>query len=396
MTKPDLFLVTYDEIALKKRNRSAFTSALLDNIAAQTDLQRNRLRNVGGRIHAALEPEHDPQRIADQLGRVFGIRWFAPAGTVKPDYEEIERVAVDYARERYREGARTFKLEAKRRDKRFELSSYEICCKVGDAVRADMPEFAARLDAPEAIVNIEVSSDHALVYGRKVQGYGGLPVGATGRAMVLLSGGIDSPVAAWQLMRRGLEVECIYFASPPFTGSRAEQKARDLVSTLSAYSPKPIPLHISHFTEVQETIAEQVPQQFWTVLHRRFMHRIASRLAEQRGCNALATGDSIGQVASQTLGNMSAIDRATEDLVLRPLLGMDKQEIVQVAREIGTYNVSIRPFEDCCVLFAPKRPATSAPFDIVVEQEGALDTEALVSHAVEWTETHTTAKVAAN
>lgn len=352
-------------------------------MAAQSDLRRDLSRNIGGRIYAELEEGLDPDRIAGQLARVFGIRWYAPAARVERTVDDIEAAAVEEARAQYAGGAKTFKLEAERRDKRFPHSSYELCCRIGDTIRSEMPEFTAQLDDPDALINIEVRTNHGLVFGEKKRGLGGLPVRSTGRVLALISGGIDSPVAAWQLMRRGLEVECVYFASPPFTGSRAEQKARDLVAALSAYAPKPVPLHVCHFTEVQETIAEQIPEEFWTLLHRRFMQRIASELARRRRCGALATGDSIGQVASQTLRNMTAIDRATDDLVLRPLLSMDKQDIIELAREIGTYPVSTRPFEDCCVLFAPKSPATAAHPELVTDQEAKLDVDGLVNRAVE-------------
>lgn len=343
---------------------------------------------MGGRIYGELTDQHDAQRVASQLAHIFGIRWYAPASRTAPSYDAIEKTALDYARAQYDAGARTFKLEAKRRNKQFPLSSYELCCRVGDAIRAEMPAFTARLDAPEALFNIDIAREHALVYGSKQNGLGGLPVGTTGRALALLSGGIDSPVAAWQLMRRGLELDYVYFASPPFTGSRAEQKVRDIASVLAAYSPRPPQLFVSRFTEIQEQIAQSIQQPFWTVCHRRFMQRIAGELARSNGCEALASGDALGQVASQTLRNMKAIDDASDDLILRPLLGMDKQDIVREARKIGSYEISIRPFEDCCVLFAPKRPATAVKAEAVNREEAELDIGALVERAVAQTSVH--------
>jgi thiamine biosynthesis protein ThiI len=387
MTDPRRFaLITYDEIALKGKNRRVFIRRLLENIAAITGLPRGGLRDLKGRIQAELPEGAEFAQLSEALRRVFGIKWFAETIGCAPDYEAIESAAVTVIRQQLGDGGGRFKIEAKRKDKSFPIRSYDLACRLGDAIRRDVPGAWVDLSHPDAIVYVEVYRQETLVYGAHQAADGGLPVGSTGKALVLTSGGIDSPVAAWQLMKRGIEVECIYFASPPYTGVRAQQKVEDLVATLSRWAPAPITLHVARFTEIQEAIAEKVPGSYWTILHRRFMQRIASRIAETRGCGAIATGDSLGQVASQTLENMRAIDAATDSLVLRPLLGLDKQETIELATSIGTYEISIRPYEDCCVLFAPQKPQTRAHSPTAGRHEARLEVDRLVEEAVERTE----------
>jgi len=382
----ELIVGAYDEIALKGRKRRWFVGLLLDNIAAICNIPRDSVREEWGRVYVSVPPGRNVEDVCGSLQRVFGLTWFAVATACNLEIDAFRAEAVTQAKARFAEGARTFAIQTMRPNKKFPLNSKHVEIDVGDAVLKETPEYTVNLSAPQATIYIELRHTQSLVYSKRRRGPGGLPVGSTGKALLLLSGGIDSPVAGWYLQKRGLKVDLLYFHSPPYTGAQAREKVIDLARQLSTWSGRTMKLYVARFTEIQERVAEHVGRTNWTVSHRRFMHLVAHHIVAQNGYNAIATGDCIGQVASQTLANMNAIDAATPDLVLRPLIGMDKSQIIRRAREIGTYDISVRPFEDCCVLFAPRHPTTYGRVHVIEKQESTLDRDALIADALAHTE----------
>ncbi len=414
-----LALIAFDEIALKRGQRGRFMQQLRTNIVAQLGCEAKRVVARHGRIeielgdlgdlganrrgapgevversegdkgspavHAAHGPRADEQwrGWSASLRRVFGVKWYALAEAVPLNLQALESAVLRRARDAAAAGARTFKLEHSRRNKAFPVDSMALNRRVGALVLERLPELSVDVHSPDLLIDVEIRHNEITVFADKHPGAEGLPVGSTGAALTLLSGGIDSPVAAWYAMKRGLSMEYVHFHSPPYTGLKAEQKARDLVDALNRWVPQPGRLFLVPFARIQEEVADLVPAGYWTIIQRRFMQRIAGRIAEHYRLEALTVGDSIGQVASQTLSNMAAIDAATRHLVLRPLLGFDKDWIMRTAREIGTYEISIRPFEDCCVLFAPRKPAIRCDVATVEQYEQQLELDGLVEAALE-------------
>ncbi len=381
-----LILIAFDEVALKRGQRSRFIEQLRRNILDQIDCEPGRLALRHGRLELEFRPESEDElwrRCSSSLGRVFGIKWFGRAEAVPVDLDALEAAVVRRAIAAVESGARTFKLEHSRKNKAFPIESQELNRRVGARVLQAAPELSVDVHQPELLIVVEIRRDQVTVFADRQPGADGLPIGTTGSALALLSGGIDSPVAAWYSMKRGLRVECVHFHSPPYTGLKAEEKVRDLVHALNHWTPEPVRLLLVPFSRIQEEIAERIPAEYWTIVQRRFMQRIAGRLAEQCGFDALVVGDSIGQVASQTLSNMAAIDAASPHLVLRPLLGFNKADIIARARTIGTYEISIRPFEDCCVLFAPRKPAIQCDLKVVEAHERELNQDGLIDEALE-------------
>ena len=280
----------------------------------------------------------------------------------------------------------TFRCQAKRSDKRFPLKSPEIAREVGGALLAAYPQLKVQMDGAQTEVHIEVRDKSAYVYADRVHGAGGMPTGTNGRAMLLLSGGIDSPVAGHMMAKRGLELEAVHFFSYPYTSQEAKQKTLHLAELLAEYCG-PVRVHVVPFTKVQDQIRRNCQEDLFTVLMRRFMMRIAEQVARQRGCGALITGESLGQVASQTMEAIGVTNAVCQLPVLRPAIGMDKEEIVAIARRIGTFETSILPYEDCCTVFTPRHPQTKPKLDKVLEEEAKLDVAALVEQAVAGVET---------
>lgn len=381
-----LLLVRYGEIGLKGRNRHVFEEKLADNMrAALADIEGAKVNREYGRIFVRLEDEGRTGEALERLQRVFGIVAVNPALRVPLDLEAIREAAAMLVRA---EGdpPRTFRVSARRAYKRFPHTSQELNHLVGAYVLRHVPHLTVQLTDPDVTVTVEVREHAAYVYADQVDGPGGLPVGASSRALLLLSGGIDSPVAGWMAMKRGIELHAVHYHSPPFTSERSKQKVIDLCRVLARWSPAPVPLHVVHFTEVQKEIHRHVPQELGITVMRRFMLRIGERLARRLDAMALVTGESVGQVASQTIESLAAINPVTDLPVLRPLVGLDKAEIIQKAEEIGTYAISIRPYEDCCTLFVPEHPATHPRLDEVEAAEAALPVEELVEEAVAGTE----------
>ncbi len=378
----EIILIKDGEIALKGLNRSTFEDMLVKNI-------RLRIKKFGSFefkksqstiIVTPLDDSADLDSAADEISRVFGIAAFSRAAVAEKDMEEIMAVAPVYLKEQL-ENAKTFKVEAKRSDKKFPLKSPEISAELGGKLLESFPHLRVDVKNPDITVTVEIR-DKAFIRGNQLKGAGGMPCGSSGRSLILISGGIDSPVAAYMMAKRGLQLVGIHFASPPYTSLQSEEKVHDLLAKVARYSGN-IYLHTVPFTEIQEEIREKCPEELFTVIMRRFMMRLSNMLAENTDCHALITGESVAQVASQTLLAIGCTDAVAEYPVFRPCVGMDKQEIIAISRHIDTFDISIQPFEDCCTVFTPKHPKTRPQIAEIEEAEKALDTEALCQRAYE-------------
>jgi thiamine biosynthesis protein ThiI len=377
-------LIRYDEIALKGRNRRFFEGRLRENVARALGIGPGAVRRERGRLF--VPSEAGPGRHA-ALARVFGIRSFSPALAVERDLPPITTAVLELADAGLGGGAASFAMDCRRSTKAFPLTSLELNVALGRAVQDRHPGFRVDLGAPDLRLRVEVREDVAYVYDVVTPGPGGLPVGVSGRALLLLSGGIDSPVAGWMALKRGLDLDAVHFHTPPYTGPQARDKAVAIARELAAWGGRRSRIHLVPVTELQQAIGRTVPERLWTLSLRRVMVRLAERIARKGGQQALVTGDSLGQVASQTLENITAVDGAVSLPVLRPLIGLDKAEIVDQARRIGTFELSVQPFDDCCTLFAPRRPATRARMEAASEAERELPLEDLFEAALDAAET---------
>ncbi|NLP36919.1 MAG: tRNA 4-thiouridine(8) synthase ThiI [Firmicutes bacterium] len=376
-----LFLIRYGEIGLKGKNRTFFEKTLTNNIKrALRDLAHCRIYRTHSR-HFVEVTEGDAEAVAKRLQEIFGIVSVSPVAVADLSLEAIQDVALKEFAKVARPGLR-FKVNTKRANKQFPLPSMEVSAKVGAHLLKNFSGLKVDVHEPEAVLDVEIREENAFIYTERLEGPGGLPVGVAGKGLLLLSGGIDSPVAGFLTMKRGVTLEALHFHSPPFTSERAKEKVIDLCRRLASYGGK-IRLHLAHFTEIQTELRLKTPERLMVTLMRRMMFRIAQRLAEETGALALITGESLGQVASQTMESMNVIERVTSIPVLRPLIGMDKQEIMTLAQKIETYPISIRPYEDCCTLFLPDFPATRPRLQQVEEAEKALEIEALVAGSLE-------------
>jgi len=409
-----VLLVKYGELALKGKNRPNFEKALVRNVRralARADAQagdagarEGSVRRTGGSLEVRKTAgrlivdvgeaggEVRLSRLARAAARVFGTVGVAPSYRTGLDLEEITAAARAAAGEAVLSGrARTFKVEVKRPNKTFPLTSPEVARLVGAGVLEAVPGLSVDLHEPDFRVGVEIRSDGAYVYGSEIAGPGGLPVGTGGKAVALISGGIDSPVAIWMAMKRGLVTVPLHFWSYPFTSERARQKVVDLCRALSEWGPLP-DLRVCAFTEVQAAIRDTCPEPLRVTVMRRMMVRIAAGLARREGAPALVTGESLGQVASQTLESLAVIEAVSERPILRPLIALDKEEIIERARAIGTYDISIQPYEDCCTLFVPPHPRTRPSLEEAEKAEEGLDVEGLVARTVKGIEAVRTAK----
>ena len=375
------------EIALKGLNRRTFEDQLIKNL-------RRRLSPLGPwQITAAqstvtaipTEDGTDMDAAADVCAKVFGFVGYSKALMVDKDMDVIRSVTGDYLADAL-QNAKTFKVCAKRADKKFPFTSPETCMEMGVVLLSRFQHLSVDVPAPDLTVNIEVRDKAAFIHGNQQKGAGGLPSGSAGKAAVLISGGIDSPVAAWMMAKRGLQLEAVHFASPPYTSERAEKKVHDLLAKVVQYSGR-IRLHVVPFTDLQEAIRDNCPEELFTILMRRFMMRIAERIAQENDCGALITGESVGQVASQTLYALACTDEVTTMPVFRPLIGMDKNEVIEISRRIDTFELSILPYEDCCTVFTPKHPRTHPKLYYVRQAENLLDGEKLCGEAIAGTRT---------
>lgn len=383
----EVILLKQGEIALKGLNRRAFEELLLKNI-------RRRLKSAGDFNVSALqstvyvEPkneEADLDLAEERCAKVFGVVGCTRAGAAEKELSKICEKAADYLKDTL-EAASTFKVECKRSDKKFPYKSPEISTEVGGYLLERFPHLRVDVHHPDITVRVEVREACAFVHTDPKPGAGGIPVGSGGKAAILISGGLDSPVAAWQMAKRGVELTAIHFASPPYTSELAHEKVVRLLRKVSEYAGR-VKLITVNFTKLQEAIRDHCREDLNTVILRRFMLRAAEHVAREEGCAALITGESLGQVASQTLQAIACTDAAVSMPVFRPLIGADKTDIVKLAYQIDTYAISIEPYEDCCTIFTPKHPRTRPILHFVEEAEKAIDGEALLQEALEQVET---------
>ncbi len=382
MQKIDLILLKYGEIALKGLNKPVFERKLLDNIKSRLDkLGKFSVRRAQSTVYVEpLDDAADMNQALKILKKIFGIVNICPVVKCEKDMESIARTAAECLSELDPSG-KSFKVEAKREDKKFPLNSPQICMELGGMLLDRVEGLHVDVHNPEIVVNVEIRGE-AYVYTQKIKGAGGMPVGTNGRATLLLSGGIDSPVAGYMIAKRGVELEAVHFHSHPYTSDRAKEKVIDLAKEVCEYCGK-IKLHIVPFTEIQLAIIEKCPENYLTIIMRRIMMRIAEKVSRQNGSAALITGESIGQVASQTMESLVCTDNAVEMPVFRPLIGMDKEEIVTISKKIETYETSILPYEDCCTIFVPKHPKTKPDLAEIIEAEKALtDIEDMIEKAI--------------
>lgn len=372
MKKADIVLLKYGEIALKGLNRPMFEQRLLKNLAgALAPAGEFRIRKSQSMIY--VEPMDDTIDMDDAIARmrkVFGIVNICPAVSCEKDMESIAKTVIACLRDMDTEG-KSFKVEAKREDKQFPLNSPQICQQMGGCILKNIKGLRVDVHNPDILVQIEIRKK-AYIFTEKFSGVGGMPVGTNGKATLLLSGGIDSPVAGWMISKRGVALDAVHFHSHPYTSDRAKEKVIDLAKIISAYTGK-IHLHIVPFTEIQLAIIDRCPKNYLTLIMRRIMMQIAERIAVSNGAKALITGESIGQVASQTMESLAVTDHAVSVPVFRPCIGMDKEEIVQISKRIDTYETSILPYEDCCTIFVPKHPKTKPTLEEITEAEKALE-----------------------
>ena len=380
-----ILIVRCGEVALKGTNKPYFERMLLDRI-------KKLLKKFDGvqayrheglifvRADKELNPDLKP--IIREVGKVFGVASISPAMESESNMEAIGRTAVEYMLRAIEErGVKTFKVEAKRADKNFPVKSPDISRQIGAAVLKGCKVLKVDVHDPDCRLFVDVRHDLSYIYQDKIPGYGGLPLGTNGKGMTLLSGGIDSPVATWMMAKRGMLIEAVHFHSYPYTSQRAQEKVEELASLVATYCGR-FKMHVINLLPIQEQIVQNCPEEETTILVRRFMMRIAERLAKDTGCDMLITGENLGQVASQTAEALVVTDASVQMPVMRPLIGMDKVDIMDLAQEIGTYEKSIEPYEDCCTVFLPKHPATKPKLDRILHSESKLDCETLIEAAV--------------
>jgi thiamine biosynthesis protein ThiI len=381
----DRILIRYGEMSTKGRNRSAFVEKLGRSIRfALHDFPNIKIKSTRDRMYILLNGENGRDMV-DRLKGVFGIQSFSPVVKTGKELEEIKEAALTLFKRVYKEG-NTFKITTKRADKTFFMDTNAVNHALGGFILQNTPNLRVDVKKPDINLQIEIRTEAAYIFCETIQGAGGLPAGSSGKAMLMLSGGIDSPVAGYLSMKRGLDVEGVHFFSPPFTSERAKQKVLDLSSKLSERIGH-FRLHIVPFTEIQQLIHKQIPENYTMTATRRMMLRITDALRERQEALAIITGESLGQVASQTIESMYAINEVTNTPILRPLITMDKPDIIEIAQKIDTFEISNRPFEDCCTIFVPASPKTKPRREKVLRYESFFDFEPYIQKAIEQTET---------
>ena len=386
MNEQNIFIVRCGEVALKGMNKPYFERMLADRI-------RGRLKKIytgaplevkrhEGLIFVRTDKSYDSEEIVKEVSKVFGVASISPAVEAETNLDKIGEAAVSYMLKLINErGVKTFKVEAKRADKNFPVKSPDIARIIGAKVLIGCKVLKVNVHNPDVLLFVDVRKDVSYIYDAKVSGFGGLPLGTNGRGMVLMSGGIDSPVAAWMMAKRGMMIEAVHFHSYPYTSERAQEKVEDLAKILAGYCGR-FKLHTINLLPIQEQIVSNCPEEETTILVRRFMMRIAEKMAEKTGSYMLVTGENLGQVASQTAEALVVTDAAVKMPVMRPLIAIDKIDIMDKAKEIGTYDTSIMPYEDCCTVFTPKHPRTRPRLDLVEAAEQALDADRLIAQAI--------------
>ena len=383
------FLIKYGEIGIKGDNRHIFEDALAKRI--KTVLGRIEgeftVRKTRGRIYVNCGGNWNYDETVTQLTHVFGVVGICPVMIYETgDMEKLKADMVDYVAKEHAGEKATFKVKARRVDKTFPLTSMEVSAALGEVILHNFPDLKVDVHEPDILFDVEIREE-VYIYSKIIPGPGGMPIGTAGRAMLLLSGGIDSPVAGWMVAKRGVTIDAVYFHAPPYTSERAKQKVVDLAAQLAKYTG-PIRLYVVNFTDIQLYIYDECPHEELTIIMRRYMMRIAEHFAREEGDLGLVTGESIGQVASQTMQSLVVTDAAASLPVYRPLIGFDKNDIVDISRKIGTYETSILPYEDCCTIFVAKHPVTKPLLHIIERSEGKLKEkiDALVQEAIDTAE----------
>ena len=381
MVKYTEVMIRYGELSTKGKNRKDFIGRLAGNVTkVLNDFPEVEIHPRHDRMHIVLNGAPF-EEIDKRLKKVFGIQTYSPAIKVPKTLEDIEKTSLELMQATFKKSM-TFKVNTRRSDHKFEYDTNQLNKMVGDYLFANMDDLEAEMKHPDLVLRIEVRQDAVYISNQLLHGVGGMPVGTAGKAVMMLSGGIDSPVASYLALKRGVDIEMVHFFSPPYTSDKALAKAKELTGILANYSGK-INFIAVPFAEIQETIKEKLPEGYLMTIQRRFMLRLADLIRQKRGGLAIFNGESVGQVASQTLESMVAINDVTTTPVLRPVATMDKTEIIERAQEIGTFDLSIEPFEDCCTIFAPPRPKTKPRLDKAREYEARLDVDGLIQRALD-------------
>ena len=383
--KYDHILVRYGELTLKGTNRKRFTNVLKENvIQSLRSLEGTRVKCERDRMFISLFEEANVSEVMNRLTKIFGIKSISPVFKTTQNLEDIKQLCVSLAKD-FAHGD-TFKIDVKRVDKSFSLDTYQLQRELGGVILKSVDHLKVDVKRPTHNIKVEVRKEGVYIYTKVIDGAGGLPTGTGGKTLLQLSGGIDSPVAGMEMMKRGVKIEAIHFHSPPFTSEKAKDKVIELTRILSE-RVGPIKLHIVPFTALQKQINKSVHPRYTMTSTRRMMLRVTDIILERIGANAIVNGENLGQVASQTLKSMYAINDVTSTPILRPLISLDKEDIIKKAKEIGTFEVSIQPYEDCCTIFTPKNPVTEPDFDKVVKYESVFNFDDLVQEAADNVET---------
>lgn len=379
----EIVLIKNGELALKGLNRNSFEDKLIKNMKSRlADLGKFEFTKSQSTIMVEAQSEETDLDLAvERISKVFGIAALSRACVCEKDFDIIRKAAVQYLEEQL-EDAATFKVEAKRSDKKFPMKSPEICREAGGYILSKFNHLKVDVHNPDIIVTIEIRDKYAFIHGNSIKGAGGMPTGTSGRAAILISGGIDSPVAAYMMAKRGIELCAVHFASPPYTSELAEMKVMELLKKVAKYSGA-ITTYVVPFTKIQEKIRDLCPEEYFTIIMRRIMMEISEKIAVNQNCSALITGESVGQVASQTIYALACTDCVVDMPVFRPCIGMDKEEIIKISRKIDTFETSIQPYEDCCTVFTPKHPKTRPHVeDVSKAQNKITDLDELVEEAI--------------
>lgn len=380
--KWEKILVRYGELSTKGKNRKQFINHLRNNIKFSfVDLPNIKVHAERDRMFLTSSDDEEIQELIKRLPKIFGIQSFSPVASCTQEIEDIQKTALEIMESLDTED-KTFRVTVKRTDKRFSMDTYELQTTVASNVLRNYPSLKVQMKKPEIDLRIEVLTDAVYMMAQVIPGAGGMPLGSNGRSLLMLSGGIDSPVAGYMLMKRGVRLDAIHFHSPPFTSERSKEKVMDLANQLSHFGAT-VRLHVIPFTEIQQSIQAQIPDNVSMTTTRRIMMKIADQVRLEIGALGIVTGESLGQVASQTLESLTAINAVTSTPIFRPLISMDKLDIIDIAREIGTYDTSILPYEDCCTIFTPSCPKTKPKLEKVEFYESFKDFDELIKEAVE-------------
>lgn len=390
MEENNIFIVRCGEVALKGLNKPYFERMLVDRIKWSLKKYSGiEVKRKEGLIFVRAPKSINPDLIVGDISKVFGVASISPAVETSSDIDAIGEAAVQFMMDLIeRKGIKTFKVDAKRADKNFPIKSPDIARMIGAKVLIGCKVLKVDVHEPECLLFVDVRRDQSYIYEQKISGFGGLPLGTNGKGMILLSGGIDSPVAAWMMAKRGMLIEAIHFHSYPYTSERAQEKVVDLAKIVAGYCGR-FKMHTINLLPIQEMIVQNCPEEETTILVRRFMMKIAEKVAQETDCCMLITGENLGQVASQTAEALVVTDQSVQMPVMRPLIAMDKVDIMQLAKEIGTFETSILPYEDCCTVFLPKHPTTKPKLAKILESESRLDVDQLIADAVLSKETMT-------